>query len=195
MFTYTGEALARNDLPSLSLNLPKRAAPFPDSKAGPFYRNLLPEQAYRRLIASAARLAPENDLGLLGAIGAECPGAVSIWPEGTTPPPADDCSPLSDAALMALFDVTDRGPLANAVTRGRISLPGVQEKLALLRTPEGQWYQPHSGAVTTHILKQADATFPNLLENELYCMTLRGSGRFAGRALRSRRANDRGALH
>jgi serine/threonine-protein kinase HipA len=53
-----------------------------------------------------------------------------------------------------------------------LSLAGVQEKIALYRNDQGQWCAPLNGAVTSHILKQATVRFPNLLENELYCMTL-----------------------
>src|SRR6266487_1698345 len=121
-FAYTTQALENERLPVLSVSLPKRVEPFPDSLAGPFFRNLLPEQAFRRLVA--------------------------------------------------LFSRTNRQPLANALTRGRLSLAGAQDKIALLRDEKGQWRLPLNGAVTSHILKQAPAEFPHLLENELYCMAL-----------------------
>ena len=85
-FTYTQEALEDDGLPALSVSLPKRPEPYPDSRSGPFFRNLLPEQAYRRLVAAAVGTAPDNSIALLGAIGGECPGAVSIWPAGSPPP-------------------------------------------------------------------------------------------------------------
>ena len=171
-FVYGPEALDNHELPALSLSLPKQAEPFPDSKAGTFFRNLLPEQAYRRLVAAAARTAPENNVALLGAIGGECPGAVSIWPSGSAPPVTPQYRPLSSAELAALFTSGNRAELANAVTRGRLSLPGVQEKIAVLRRDEGTWHLPENGAVTSHILKQAKTSFSHLLENELFCMAL-----------------------
>ena len=45
----------------------------------------------------------------------------------------------------------------------------------MLRDEKGQWQLPLNGAVTSHILKQAPAEFPHLLENELYCMALAGA--------------------
>ncbi len=171
-FTYLPEALSNHSIFALSLALPKQPEPFPDSKAGPFFRNLLPEQAYRRLIAAATGTAPENNLALLGAIGGECPGAVSIWPQGSRPAERPEHRRLSPEELKALFTMTDRAALANAVARGRLSLPGVQEKIALLRSEDGTWHLPLNGAVTSHILKQATPAFPDLLENELFCMAL-----------------------
>jgi len=171
-FAYTPQALENERLPTLSVSLPKRVEPFPDSLAGPFFRNLLPEQAFRRLVAAAVGTAPENSLALLGAIGGECPGAVSIWPEQSGPPAKPEYELLDPDGLVALFSRTNRQPLANALTRGRLSLAGAQDKIALLRDEKGQWRLPLNGAVTSHILKQAPAEFPHLLENELYCMAL-----------------------
>lgn len=171
-FTYGAEALDDPRMPALSLALPKQAESFPDSQAGPFFRNLLPEQAYRRLIAAAARTAPDNALALLGAIGAECPGAVSIWPEGTGPTEHPEYQPLGIDELRALFAVANAGGLADAMARGRLSLPGVQEKIALMQQNDGGWLLPRNGAITSHILKEAPPAFPQLLENELFCMAL-----------------------
>lgn len=171
-FRYSEQALDDDALPALSISLPKRAEPFTDSAAGPFFRNLLPEQAYRRLVAAAARTAPEDSLGLLGAIGGECPGAVSIWPAGTQPPPTPEYRDLRAGDLAALFAPGDRAALSGAIARGRLSLPGVQEKVALLRRANGTWALPLNGAVTSHILKRATGAFPGLLRNELLTMRL-----------------------
>lgn len=171
-FSYVAEALDDPRLPALSLALPKRSEPFPDSQAGPFFRNLLPEQAYRRLVAAAAGQAPENSLALLGAIGGECPGAVSIWPPGARPTAGPEYRPLAAQDLRDLVTASDPAALGIAVARGRLSLPGVQEKIALLRGDDGRWHLPLNGAITSHILKSAAPAFPGLLENELFTLAL-----------------------
>jgi len=171
-FVYSVGALESGALPALSVSLPKRVQPFPDSQAGPFFRNLLPEQAYRRLVAAAVGTPADSSLALLGAIGGECPGAVSIWPTNAARPTRPEYRPLSREELGALFSPTDRGPFLSAIARGRLSLAGVQEKIALLRDDAGRWHLPIGGAVTSHILKQATPAFPHLLGNELFCMTL-----------------------
>jgi serine/threonine-protein kinase HipA len=171
-FEYSPQALENDGLPALSLSLPKRPEPFPDSRAGPFFRNLLPEQAYKRLVAAAVGTSAENSLALLGAIGGECPGAVSIWPSGSQPPDRPEYQALQEDELLALFSPSDRQAFASAITRGRLSLAGVQEKIALLRDDSRQWHLPLNGAVTSHILKQATSAFPQLLENELFCTAL-----------------------
>lgn len=176
-FAYTKQAVENERLPALSVSLPKRPEPFPDSAAGPFFRNLLPEQAFRRLVAAAVGTTPENSVALLGAIAGECPGAVSIWPADSGPPSKPEYEPLDPGDLVDLFSPTNRQALANAVTRGRLSLAGAQEKIALLRDETGKWFLPLKGAITSHILKLPTAEFAHILGNELFCMTLaRDSG-------------------
>lgn len=171
-FRYTPEALEDDSVPALSVSLPKQEERYPDSRAGPFFRNLLPEQAFRRLVAAAAGAAEGDSRGLLGVIGGECPGAVALWPEGSSVPATPEYRDLAEADVAALFEPRERAAFASAVVRGRLSLPGVQEKIALLRRPEGGWALPLNGAITSHILKQASASFPGLLENEFLCLSL-----------------------
>ena len=171
-FTYAETAVADGTVPALSISLPKRPEPYPDREASPFFRNLLPEDAYRRLVTTAARTNPGDSIALLGAIGGECAGAVSIWPDDSAPPAVPQYRPLSNANLLALFGPSGRRDLGSAITRGRLSLPGVQEKIALLRQLDGTWALPLNGAVTSHILKQPTGDYPELLENELFCMAL-----------------------
>ena len=170
-FTYAQSALNDDAFPALSLSLPKRPEPYADRRAGVYFRNLLPEQAYKRLVAAAAG-ALVDDTALLGAIGGECPGAVSIWPEDQLPPKTPEYQPLSTEDLERLLSPASPG-LGDAVRRGRLSLPGVQPKIALMRHDEnGPWMLPLHGAITSHIVKQATNEYPNLAENELICTAL-----------------------
>jgi serine/threonine-protein kinase HipA len=170
-FTYSPSALSDDALPALSLSLPKRAEPYADRKAGVYFRNLLPEQAYRRLIAAAAGATVDDATALLGAIGGECPGAVSIWPEDQAPPKTHEYQHLSTDDLEQLLEPASPR-LGDAVIRGRLSLPGVQPKIALFRDDDGAWMLPLRGAVTTHIVKRSTDDYPHLAENELACTAL-----------------------
>lgn len=171
-FTYNARALADATMPGISLSMPKRATLYGGKVAKAFFLNLLPEGAYRRLVAEAAGTAAGNDSALLGAIGGECPGAIAIWPETQAPSDTPQYEALASADFTRLFDATNPMAIASATGRARLSLPGVQEKTALFRDDEGHWFRPINGAVTSHILKQAPAAYPELLENELFCMTL-----------------------
>ncbi len=171
-FRYAESALEDGAVPPISLALPKREEPYPDSAAGPFFRNLLPEADYGFLVAAAVGQPAENGYRLLGAIGRECPGAISIWPRGESPSDTPAYDLLSGSELDALFSRSDRRPFASAYSRGRLTLAGAQEKIALLRDRAGNWNLPLDGAVTTHILKPASGELEHLLENEVYCMLL-----------------------
>lgn len=171
-FAYGGRAVAQPPPVPLSVRLQVRAEPYVEADARPFFENLLPEEEYRRLIAAGLGLSPGNTAGLLGAIGGECAGAVSIWPAdstgATTAPTYRD---LDDAALRALFAVPDDGALIAAQREGRLSLAGAQAKLTLRQTAVG-WQLPLDGAPATHILKRTRLAVPHLVENEFLCMLL-----------------------
>lgn len=176
-FTYNARVLNDATMPGISLSMPKRATLYGGKVAKAFFLNLLPEGAYRRLVAEAAGTAAGNDSALLGAIGGECPGAIAIWPETQAPSDAPQYEAVASADFARLFDATNPMAIASATRRARLSLPGMQEKMALFRDDEGQWFRPINGAVTSHILKQAPAVYPGLLENELFCMTLAAEAR------------------
>ena len=171
-FTYDAGALADNELPGISISMPKREERYGGKVAKAFFLNLLPEGAYKRLVAAAAGTAEGNDSALLGAIGGECPGAIAIWPDSVAYPGAESYEPFGPGDFARLFDATNPMALASATRRARLSLAGVQEKTALFRDDDGAWFRPVNGALTSHILKQAPAPFPGLLENELFCMRL-----------------------
>jgi serine/threonine-protein kinase HipA len=171
-FTYNESALSDDSLPGISLSMPKREEVYGGKVAKAFFLNLLPEGAYKRLVAEAAGTSAGNDNALLGAIGGECPGAIAIWPEQQTPPDTPAYEAFGHDDFTRLFDATNPMAIASATRRARLSLAGVQEKTALFQDDGGRWFRPIDGAVTSHILKQSPATYPELLENELFCMTL-----------------------
>ena len=114
--------------------------------------NLLPEDEYRRLVAKVVGQSDRNIAGLLGAIGGECAGAVSIWPAGEVPPAVPEYVPLDAEAVRRLLDGANVQERLAVVWEARLSLAGGMEKLGL-RKQGGQWFRSRRGAPTTHILK------------------------------------------
>ena len=160
----------------LSVRLPVRAEPYDDLASNAYFANLLPEDEHRRLLAATIGISTRSVGPLLGAIGGECAGAVSIWPEGQGPEAVPRYEDLSEDEVTELLG--DRGGDARrALTReGRLSLPGGMDKIALRRTPTG-WQRAHAGAPTTHILKWAPPDKPDLSLNEHFAVeTLRRAG-------------------
>lgn len=175
-FAYDPDYLARPGAVPLSASLPLRSQPFADPQTRAFFDNLLPEGERRRSEALARRLDPADVAGLLGALGADCPGATSVLPEGASAAKmpgqvASDYEPLDEERLAALIaDVAAGRPLG---ARARFSVAGVQRKLALARDPvTGRFLLPIGGAPTTHILKveARDGEHRSIVANEALCL-------------------------
>lgn len=170
-FQYDDAVLQEPRALAISVRMPKRAEPYDDEYARPFFENLLPEEEYRRLLARVLGISDANTLGLLGAIAGECAGAVSVWPTDQGRPKTPSYRQLSDKELGDLFAAPDELPLVTAQREGRLSLAGAQAKLTLAYR-EGSWQLPTNGGPTTHILKRTRMNFAHLVENEFFCMTL-----------------------
>ena len=170
-FTYAEGVVGDENVPPLSVRLPKRREPYGDTETRAFFENLLPEEEFRRIIAATLRIADRNTAGLLGAIAGECAGAVSVWPRGDHPLTDVSYKSLNDESLRDLFAVPDDSRLAEAQREGRLSLAGAQSKLALRRA-DSVWELPQRGAPSTHILKRTRVNVPHLVENEFFCMRL-----------------------
>jgi serine/threonine-protein kinase HipA len=173
IFQYVPEYLAAAINIPLSLSLPFRLEPFSPEVSHQFFANLLPEGAVRDFVAQRHRVSPDNDFGLLAAIGGDCAGAVSLYPGGERPTDRTAAyRPLSTADLEKLSaEPFAAAPsfLSDAVLR--LSLAGAQDKLpaALM---DGQLCLPEGGAPSTHILKPRHLRFRSLPENEIFCMQL-----------------------
>jgi serine/threonine-protein kinase HipA len=176
-FCYAPDYLALNDAIPLSVRLQLRGDEYDDAPTRAFFANLLPEGP------NLARLAREHDVDesnvfdVLGAIGAECAGAVSVLPAGAPPlkQPGrfpEDYTPIGDAELASV--IADLKAGRSVVPEGAqdASLAGVQYKTAVFAAADQRLYWARRTAPTTHILKVASADFPGGEENEAFCMQL-----------------------
>jgi serine/threonine-protein kinase HipA len=169
---------------AISLSLPPRSDLIRTPAVAWFIGNLLPEGAARESLDALYKLDSTDDFGLLGRLGAECAGALSILPEGEQPPP-------DDAAFETLYepamDSYELGQLIQAFAaaptmpfkghRLRLSLAGVQRKFTLARF-DGHLHRSYGGA-TTHIVKPDIAlvrgeapAYPGMVFNEYCCARL-----------------------
>jgi len=173
VFQYVPEYLSETNIIPLSLSLPFRREPFSPEVSRAFFANLLPEGAVREFVAQRHRVSPENDFGLLEAIGGDCAGAVSLYPEGEhqanrtpayRPLSAGDLEKLSEEPYAAAPSFLPDEAL-------RLSLAGAQDKLPIAIEDE-QICLPEGGAPSTHILKPRHLRFRSLPENEIFCMRL-----------------------
>ena len=173
-FTYADAWRAASDARAISVSLPLRAEPFLRRETRPFFEGLLPEESQRIAVARALGISQQNEFRLLEQIGGEVAGALSLWPEGDTPPTASydtPPAPLSEEALIALLDRLPTRPLLAGEEGLRLSLAGAQAKVPLVLTDAGLAL-PRPGEPTTHILKPPIARFADTTENEAFAMRL-----------------------
>lgn len=173
-FAYAQHWLDDPSRPAISFSLPKRQRPFSLRECRPFFTGVLPEESQRRAIAAALGLSGSNDFALLDALGGDVAGALSLWPEGTTPPtPGAGKRPpaLSDKELAKLLKSLPARPLLAGREGFRLSLAGAQSKLPVVLR-DGRVALPSPGEPTTHIVKPSVSRFPDIVENEGFVMTL-----------------------
>lgn len=164
----------------VGVRCPVRAAPYIGPDVTAVFANLLPEGDLLAALALTTRLDPSDTIGLLGAVGGECAGALQLWPDDGEAPPTPGYLPLGAGQLANAF--AQAGGLRRQV-EGRASLSGTQPKLALWRrppaddparadAPPAEYRVPVGGAPTTVVVKQPSPLFPGVLEAELVGMRL-----------------------
>jgi serine/threonine-protein kinase HipA len=156
---------------SLSVRLPVRREPYDHDATFAFFENLLPEGEGRDLIAQARQFSPGDVAGLLGMVGGECAGAVSIWPEGIAPPAEPAYRTLTSVELSALFDRQYGAQLMEMQLVERLSMSGAQQKMVFRRRGD-ELALPLHGSPSNVIIKRAKSAYPGLVLNELACMWL-----------------------
>ncbi len=173
-FAYDPAWLTDAGAAQLSASLPKQAETFNRRACRPFFAGLLPEEGQRDAVARALGLSKGNDFALLRALGGDVAGALSLWPEGETPPVYAERTShesLGDNALVALVDDLPTRPLLAGKDGLRLSLAGAQSKVPVVLV-DGRIALPAPGQPTTHILKPPIERFPGTTENEAFAMAL-----------------------
>ncbi len=171
VFEYHPDWVANHESQPLSLSLPVRTEPYHDALAQPFFANLLPEAEIKYLIAKSLGLSEKNDFALLEAIGGECAGAVSLFPEGTILPTQSSYKKLDDDTFNQLITELPVQPMMVGEHDIRLSLAGAQNKLPVFF--DGKEISVPTGvAASSHILKPPMQHYPGTVENEYFCMHL-----------------------
>lgn len=172
-FKYHAEIVQAHGLgvPLLSASLPTSVRPASDTRCRPFFDGLLPEGEARRIIAYDLGLTESDTFGMLGELGRDCAGALSIQTSGTAPPITprrDRALPLTEHQLAAKIANLRSFPLGvdNDI---RVSLGGVQEKLLLTQRTTG-WGLPAEGSASTHLLKPERPDLPGNVISEALCL-------------------------
>jgi len=172
-FRYDPAWLRQPGAIPLSRSLPLRGEPFHGRHVRPFFAGILPDEGPRQQIAAILGVSERNDFAILERIGGECAGAVTLLPDGATPPDAGErpVRPLSETELEETIAELPRRPLLAGREGVRLSLAGSQGKLPVV-IDGGAIALPLGNTPSTHIIKPEPERFPGLVAAERLCMTL-----------------------
>lgn len=159
----------------LAPQFPMRKERFTGTAVRTFFENLLPEGEALDDIVSAIHLRGASSFEVLGRLGAELPGVLSLLPESDRPDNQQEYRNLSFDALSSRL--ADRGhvPLLISNVNATMSLAGAQDKIGLRFDKKTKRLSDSVGhSPTTHILKP-DTRQPRYQPsaiNEYACMKL-----------------------
>lgn len=155
----------------ISIGMPLSQPYFDNEHCEAFFGNLLPDgDEARKALGKKFGVSPNNTFSLLNALGAECAGALTILSADKQAPieEPENIRILSEKELADCIRELPQRPLFIGVNGIRLSLSGVQDKAAVIVTPEGIGI-PASGP-TTHILKPDLTGTPGVVYCEYLCM-------------------------
>ena len=150
-FTYfpgTDESL------QLSIAMPHRVSAWTGKVVEAYIDGILPDDPnVRQRIGRQYGVNARNPFALLSAIGLECAGGVQFVPPEDVDSlhERNELVPVSERQIgERLRTLTRDGQASWLANDEHWSLNGAQEKIAL-RRQNGQWYEAHGAAATTHI--------------------------------------------
>lgn len=141
-----------------------------------FFANLLPEGAALEEILSAIHMRDASPFEIIGQLGEELPGVLSVRAEGNIPSGQQQYSSLTKEALsQRIKDRDQQKPLLTSNDQSSMSLPGAQDKLGLrYDARRDRLYDSVGSTPTTHIVKPDTrlVKFQPSAINEYLCMRL-----------------------
>lgn len=160
---------ARRSAFPISLTMPLRSGAVGADRLLPWLTNLLPE-THLAEIGQRLKVSPQDVVGLLGHIGRDTAGALSI---GEPRKAGVNLQPIPNAeALERILEELPAKPFRVGERGVSMSLAGVQEKLPVFVDEEGTISIPVDGTPSTHIIKPDTRRLAGSVENEAFCLTL-----------------------
>ncbi|MBT2334209.1 HipA domain-containing protein [Variovorax paradoxus] len=174
-FEYDAQWLEQPGRYVLAPQFPLNAMRYTGHAVRSFFENLLPEGEALDDIVGAIHLRGASSFELLGRLGAELPGVLSLLPPEARPMPAQEYRPLPFEELSRRLAGRDRTPLLLSNAEATMSLAGAQDKIGLRFDPAARRLSDSVGqSPTTHILKPdtRQARYRPSAINEFACMKL-----------------------
>ncbi len=181
-FTYYQDWLDSTLRFPISLSLPLSVKRYRGIPVNAYFDNLLPDDVFaREKIARKVDAQGKDTFCLLSKIGRDCIGGLQFLNEGQTPDSTNDLNAekVTEEQIESILNILKFNPLGiSDEDQGfRFSVPGVQEKTALL-FKDNNWYKPSGTTPSTHIIKP-ETELLNLnkessksVENEFFCLKL-----------------------
>ena len=139
--------------------------------ASNFFGGYAPEGNQRKAMADERGIGETDLFALLREFGGSIAGAVSLRAPNESKSYSPQYSSIEPKTIAArLRQAVERHDLG-LQDDSRSMLPGFQPKLLLARF-EGQWFEPHGRAHSTHILKPELSNRPEAIHNEYYSLLL-----------------------
>ncbi|GAJ96679.1 type II toxin-antitoxin system HipA family toxin [Rhizobium rhizogenes] len=162
---------ARRSAFPVSLTMPLQSGPVAADKLLPWLANLLPE-LHLAEIGQRLKVSPQDIVGLLGHIGRDTAGALSI---DEPKKPGVHLRPVPDeTALERILNELPARPFLVGERGVSMSLAGVQEKLPVFVDQDGRISIPVDGTPSTHIVKPDTDRLTGSVDNEAFCLALAG---------------------
>ena len=172
-FEYDAQWLQQPGDYVLAPQFPLQTRKFTGAIVRSFFENLLPEGTALDDVLNSLPLRNPNTLELLGQLGQDLPGVLSLLPEDALPAPLQQYRPLSFDTLSERL--RSQQPLLVSNDQTTMSLAGAQEKMGLRwDAKRGTLSESVGISPTTHILKP-DTRQPRYQPsaiNEYACMKL-----------------------
>jgi len=173
VFQYSQAWLESDNSFAISLSLPLSDTVFTPELSTAFFDNYLPEERLRDILIKEHNIESDTIFSLLKAFGAECAGALSILPDTEKHTKEHfQYKALNNGEVAQYIAHLPASPLLGGYKEIRLSLAGAQSKGALRITADGKFFIPQHNSPSTHIIKPYNQNFPNLPENEIFCMGL-----------------------
>lgn len=174
-FEYDTQWIEQPGAYVLAPQFPVRAQRFIGATVRTFFENLLPEGEALDDIMSAIHLRGASSFEVLGRLGAELPGVLSLLPEAARPDGRQEYRSLPFDVLSARLADRGRVPLLVSNVNATMSLAGAQDKIGLRFDKKTKRLSDSVGhSPTTHILKPDTRQIryqPSAI-NEYACMKL-----------------------
>ncbi|WP_349436414.1 type II toxin-antitoxin system HipA family toxin [Pararhizobium sp. A13] len=160
---------ARRSAFPISLTMPLGSGPVGADRLLPWLANLLPE-THLAEIGQRLKVSPQDIVGLLGHIGRDTAGALSI---GEPRKAGVNLQPIPDeATLERILNELPAKPFLVGERGVSMSLAGVQEKLPVFVDENGAISIPVDGTPSNHIIKPDTDRLAGSVENEAFCLAL-----------------------